>query len=286
MKKLSVVLFAILSLQSWGADKRCQSNRLCFFPKMPVLRQGDPSLLRHIAQNTRQDPSRYRDPGICSAVAGTMAVAAILNDKSPSTQNGSDLLSNFQRMGPYSATLNLGKQIGTDFKKGGTKNRDAFNGYKRFFKFYNYKSYKLDSDGVGYWDAINDRYDEYTTQSLINGFKSQKHILQANLESAKLKKKRILWKKISWYSPQDGHSVLVNGFDGPWLKIFDPWGAIYPVRLHVAKVKMNPLWSNKVTLAYVSGRPRTRGPAGFIGKNSNHRGSIVVMRGYIKIDAH
>jgi hypothetical protein len=214
-----------------------------------------------------------------------MVVNAIVREKLQTTKGASDLLSKWASLESFTAVYNVGSELKTDFVKGGTKNTDAFAGYKNFFKFINQRSFQLSSEGVGYWDRVFDRYDEYRNDQLIQNFKNKKHLLQANVISATKKEKKVLWTKITWYEAETGHAVAFNGYDGNRLKLFDPWGSIYPVQTKIESVKMNPLWSNNVTTVQVVGPVSGMIPVGFVGREIS-AGKIVIMSGYIKADAY
>jgi hypothetical protein len=290
---LSMVLVTMMA--EARVDNRCQSESICVYSKMPLLRQSDPRLARFIALRIRENPHRYKDPGLCAPVASTMAIAGIMSEMHLGTTPANGLVNLLSmpssRVSPENKVWLIGKEVKTDFRRGGTKANDVFSAYKRFFHFKNQKSKQLAAHGISNWDNLRDRYGEYDNNRLVNSIKSKKHVLHTFLTAAELKKKKILWKKIRYYSPTVGHATLINGVDGNRLKMFDPWGSMYPVRTSIQKVKMNPLWARRVTLVHQVGRsagiPRApgHGPASMV-EGTIRSGRLVLMNGYIKLDAN
>lgn len=286
MKKLIFATMILASFNTFSQDPRCQSGTICTYSKMPLMRQSDPTFLQFVARRTGQDPAKYRDPGLCATTAGSMAVTAIMREKAQTTASASGLLARWLSMTPENSSFLLGQQIGTDFVKGGTKTREMFNGYKSFFQFSRAQKYQLSSSGVTFWDNLFDRYDEYSQESLINNIRNNKHVLQASFVGTVKKEKRVLWTTIKWNSPANGHSVIINGFDGNRLKAFDPWGYMYPVFTKVESVKLNPLWSQKATTVQTVSTAQGFYPSGFVGSETKGKGNYVILSGFVKLDAH
>lgn len=274
------------SLNLFAQDPRCQSTSICTYPKMPLQRQTDPKLLQYIANRTGQNPTTYKDPGLCATVAGNMAISAIMLEKAPTTNPSSSLLSRWDSMTPENASYLLGQSIGTNFVTGGTKTRDLANGYKSFFKFARANKFQLVTEGTGFWDNIFDKYDEYPMQAMINGIRSNKHILHTSLIATVKKEKKILWTKISWNEPSTGHSIVINGFDGARFKVYDPWGGMYPIITQIESVKTNPLFSQKVTTVTSVGASQGFSPVGFVANETKGKGNYVLFSGYVKADAN
>lgn len=282
---LTFVLVAA-SFNAFAQDSRCQSGTICTYSKMPLMRQSDPKFTQFVANRIGQNPATYKDPGLCATTAGSMAVSAIMLEKAPATGTSSALLARWNSMTTENSAYLLGQQIKTDFVKGGTKTRDLYDGYKAFFKFARASKFQLSSEGTGFWDNLFDKYDEYPLQSLINGIKSNKHVLQASMIATVKKEKKVLWTTIKWNEPGSGHSVVINGFDGNRLKVFDPWGAMYPIITQVESVKLNPLWSQKATTVTSVGAAQGFSPVGFVGNETKGKGNYVILSGFVKADAY
>lgn len=282
MKQIVVMMVLATPLASFSVDPRCQSSSICTYSTMPLLRQSDPKLTQFVAIRIGKDPVTYKDPGLCAAVSGSMAISALMKEKDQATRPGSDLLVRWQSLTPENATYLFGKAAKTDFVKGGTYSTDLKKGYEAIYRFVNFVSYKLDFVGTSFLDNF-DKFGEYSHQQITHHMSQHKHLMHVSLLPAAKKEKRVLWTTVTWYEVQKmGHSVIFNGHDSGKIKVFDPWGGMYPIVTSISSVKLNPLWSQKVTVVNSAGPTQGFSPVGYVGNETKGKGNLVLIRDFVR----
>lgn len=255
---------------------------------MPILRQTDPSLSNYIAQRIGQNPNTFKDTGWCVPTSGAMLMTGIMKEKWINTTS----FSGFLNAVPYAEwqqnVFVFGNNFGTDWKKGGTKFNNAYSAYQNFFTFQKWKDRELSAKNVSTFDRIFDSFGEFPHTNLVNNIKNNKKAYHAVVLKTEKKEKKILWTKVTWYETDKNyvHAIAINGVENNYLKIYDPWGSIHSAQTSVQSMKMNPLWSQKVTVITPTSGSTGPSPVGFIGQVTHGFKVPALLTQVIEIDAY
>lgn len=271
-----------------SGDSRCQSSNLCLYAQMPILRQSDPALASFIASRIGENPNTFKDKGWCVPASSAMIMSGIMKEKDQQTTSLTGFLNGVPFASAEQNIFTLGNRLGTNWREGGTRFNNVWLAYNDFFKFSRFKDYELKAKNVTTWDRFFDSFGEFPHSDLVNSIKNNKKSFHAVILKTVKKEKRILWVKVNWYEADKNfeHAVAVNGVENNYLKIFDPWGSIHSAQTSVESMKMNPLWSQKVTVIKPTSGSTGPHPVGFIGQVTNGFKVPALMTQVIEIDAN
>jgi len=216
---------------------RCESSTFCVHGKMPLFSQGNWNLIKYI--NSKTSYSVTRDKGYCSPTAQAMFLAGLkLGEPKVKFRNFLDQLTDQNVKSKLPEVIyNAGQGMGTNWKKGGTRPfRILWYSRKMYKRVRNYKKKERRSS----WSGLNagtkakdfkKQIKKHKVAVLINlgEYKGRGH----KLKSVDCSKDpcKINYKTGSYYRRISGHTLVINGYEGDYFKIYDPWGRIYNVRI-------------------------------------------------------
>ncbi len=242
MKIFSLLLiFQAFNLFAAGSPSpvpdRCESNTFCTNGKMPLFNQADWRLISYLQQNV--SGSITRDLGFCAPTAGAMFFAG-LKLEAPKTKfnNLFDTItdSNVQSKSPE-LIYNIGQWIHTKWTKGGTGTVDIDYYSNKIGKgISNYKmketelsvTHLMAGAKAGHFkDEIKKRKMMYLIQ--LGHYKGTYH----RFDSINCSKNpcEINYRSGGAYTRKGGHVLVINGYEGDYYKLYDPWGRIYNIRI-------------------------------------------------------
>jgi hypothetical protein len=215
----------------------CPSKSFCVSAKMPLFNTLDYNFLKYLREKTRIPINR--DYGYCSPVAQAMFLSGLkLEAPKVKFDNFLDGLTdqNISAKGPE-VIYNVGQETGTDWKNGGTNGFvNLWYARKLNYKVKNYK--RKESE-----DALEHLIAGTKAEKFKNLIKKHKMTFLVNLSqyqgvghkinSVDCSKNpcEINYTKGFIYLRKGSHTVVINGYEGDYLKIYDPWGRIYNVRI-------------------------------------------------------
>ena len=208
-KLKSILLIGSLSfygISSFAGDA-CSSSSFCVHGEMPLYSQADKGFLKAIGQS--------KDKGYCGAGSSAMIFKTYFSNLA-SPKDGSTSRS-FASNDPAVVIKAAGQLVKTNFKKGGTTNKDSVMGFRNFLRFTTQRHY-----GKSYPNYYNHSTPRRGDTISKTKFKEDKFIGQ-------------LW-------VGKNHFVVLNGYQDDKFVIYDPWKRIYNVKL-----------SNKKYLTHASG---------------------------------
>lgn len=216
---------------------RCESDTFCVNGKMPLFNQGDSKLISLLQQNV--SGSIQWDMGYCVPTAQAMFLAGLKLDAPKAKFNNlidnlTDL--NVQTKAPE-IIYNMGQGTNTNWNKGGT----VFSKARSYLK-------KIDGALTNYKRKESDSASTHLTAGTEAGdFKRdiKKHKMMYlislgvyesmghKLNSVDCSKNPCEINYSTWglYLRKLGHGLVINGYEGDYFKIYDPWGRIYNVRI-------------------------------------------------------
>lgn len=236
-----LLTFQITNLFAKGSGPpqpdRCESDTFCVNGKMPLFNQGDYKLISLLKQKVSS--SIQQDMGYCVPTAQAMFLAGLKLDAPKAKFNNflDDLTDqNVQGKAPE-MIFTIGQKINTNWIKGGTtftKARSYAGDINGGIK--NYKRKESDSAsthltaGTEAGDFKRD-IKKHKMNYLIElgDYKGTGH----KLNSVDCSKNPCEINYSSWgiYTRTGGHGLVINGYEGDYFKIYDPWGRIYNVRI-------------------------------------------------------
>lgn len=229
---LSVLVFSVSCVQVANVKNRCKDSKFCVNSKMPLLRQGS-SKLHPIIRKRTGNKRITRDTGWCSAVASTMAVAGekLIAPKNikhhghieavKKVRNHSNIDERTKRYG--NIIFDVGQTIKTRWQQGGTSDNNRKKGMAKYYKAV--KSLNTKTQEKKNKDAVvNSRMQ---TSELIKIFQKDMPAFATSM---------YYYDKQSngSYKIKGGHALAVNGYEGKNVKLYDPWGRIYNIKLTTA----------------------------------------------------
>lgn len=238
---LFLLFFQVTNLFGKGSSvnepDRCESDTFCVNGKMPLFNQGDYKLINLLKQKVSS--SIQRDMGYCVPTAQAMFLAGLkLEAPKVKFNNLLDDLTG-QNADSKAAELiyTIGQGEGTDWFKGGTVFSKARSSLKNLEGgLSNYKRKKSDSAsthltaGTEAGDFRGDIKKHKMMYLISLGvYKSMGH----KLKSVDCSKNpcQIDYDTWGFYTRNEGHGLVINGYEGDYFKIYDPWGRIYNVRI-------------------------------------------------------
>jgi len=246
-------------------ENQCKSDLTCTYGKMPLQRQGAIMLRWYL--NEKEQLSVKSDPGWCGAVAGMMAIYGLKAhnphvkwnawpDKVPSKR--------IKKNGRYYGVWKTGKLFKTNFEKGGTYGHHAASGLQNMWD---------NLEGVNWKHFSNERYlPLWSTETLKQDILEKKHVSYVGISKEKVKIVRSLSPKVVYdekvkkrfldvgyfevpISREGGHALVINGYDGQNLILYDPWGRIYTAK---ASNYLYAVEKGFISDKVISGSHRTR----------------------------
>lgn len=266
-------------------DCNYAKTKFCVNASTPLLRQGSPDLAKYISTVTK-DPSITRDPGWCGPVAGTMSLLGSIIDEENeiyqdsflwkknvgvSTQKDLASLSLDARTAKFGDVIyNLGKYMNTNWAKGGsateTGMRTVFTRLDPSIRNLNRPFYL----GEVRRDFFKMYKEEVTFNNLLSKLTKGKHVTTLSAQTYRQKcdytYKRIeqtatreIYEatftcddKTPYQALSGSHALSVNGVEDGYVKIYDPWGRIYNVKV-TSGVNAPGFMSNGSMISYVKG---------------------------------
>ncbi|WP_408096685.1 hypothetical protein ACJVC5_16745 [Peredibacter sp. HCB2-198] len=266
-------------------DCNYAKTKFCVNPSTPLLSQSSPELAKYIS-NVTKDPSITRDPGWCGPVATTMSFLGSIIDEENEIYEDSFLwkknalslsskelgaLSMYERTAKFGDVIhNLGNYMNTNWKKGGsvpeTGMRTAFSRIDPSIRNLNKALYLAEVRR----DFFKMFKEEVTLNNLISKLTKGKHVTTLSAVTyrqkcdytAKLVEQtatRDVYEatfkcddKTPYQSLSGGHALSVNGIEDGYVKIYDPWGRIYNVKI-TSGVNVPGFMRNGSMISYVNG---------------------------------
>ena len=250
MKKV-IILMTIVScseLFSFGGNRfqedgpfenSCVSREVCTYGKMPLQRQGSMMLRWYL--NEKEDLSVRSDPGWCGAVAGMMAVYGLrAHNPHIKWNDWPDLLptSKVKSRNRHFGVWRTGLIFKTDFENGGTYGHHAADALRDMWD-------KVENEKWKYYS--NERYlPLWSSETLKKDIYQNKHVSYVGVSKEEVKIVRSLstnarydenvkerFMEVGYYEVpvqrEGGHALVINGYDGGKIILYDPWGRIYTV---------------------------------------------------------
>ncbi len=237
IKNLSLTI-ALSYVTAMNVQANCTSS-FCIKADMPLLHQSTSKLADYISQRERNS-SIKKDTGWCSPVASTMAISGEFLSTPTNTSLGDNTLnsikskkevkSKYDRTALYADVIyNVGERMRTNWRKGGTSNSNINKAFKGIYqrirgnvdKGFKSFSTKNNTYNVSYFKSL---ISKYTPAMVFSIYKVR------TKDSRGRNSRKVL----------AGHSIAVNGYEGNYLKIYDPWGRIYNVGLQSQGRKKYP----------------------------------------------
>ncbi len=239
MNNMTRNLFISVSVTFLGIPTMACSNSFCVNSEMPLLYQSSKRLVTAISKLER-DTSIDEDPGWCIPVASTMAFAGSLKK----SKNMSYSYSSLNAMRDYDLSWNsdvnsetfsnsiyqVGELMRTNWRRGGTSLKNRNKGFK---KVYNSIRGNVSKN---YIEKMT-KHSSYNVSYFKNLFKGKYPATLLSVKKMDQRKRFLL-----------GHGIALNGYEGSTLKIYDPWGRIYNVRLSSTGTRSYP------KISHVKGR--------------------------------
>lgn len=269
MKKfISMLLFSLVSASVFAADQpACGSGSICVYAKMPLWNQGDSNLRDYI--NKERKLSVKSDPGWCGMVSSAMFLRGIATERL-NTANMPDQWDS-ATINPYQYILSAGLLVGTDLKNGGTYAGEAEDGFSkvRSDSWIAKAPWPLSYRGR-YYSSTNGVINTDILRSNIYQDKVAHYIGVGNYKTKTVQDPQLscTWKWLAFipypscktvyvprtfYERDGGHALVINGYDGKYLKIYDPWGRIYNVTMKEEEVSINGNKKKKINFVYANG---------------------------------
>tara|TARA_Y100001954_G_scaffold93508_1_gene102413 strand:+ start:527 stop:1501 length:975 start_codon:yes stop_codon:yes gene_type:complete len=247
------------------SENQCRSEVACTYGNMPLQRQG--SIMLRWYLNEKEQLSVKSDPGWCGAVAGMMALYGLKAHNPQIKWNSWPDEVPFKRIKKknlHYGVWKTGKLFKTNFEKGGTYGHHAALGLQNIWD---------NLEGAKWKHYSNERYlPLWSTETLKQDILEKKHVSYVGISKEKVKIVRSLSPQIFYddeikkryldvgyfevpVSREGGHALVINGYDGDHLILYDPWGRIYTAKAsnYLYAVEKGFL-SDKV----ISGSHRTR----------------------------
>jgi len=218
-------------------DNACKSSKLCTYSRMPLIKQGGRTLKWYIQKRTG-NWSLIGDTGWCGATSLGMGWMGI------STHNPKIRWNSWLDSKPKSNEYvwQAGQDSQTDWEDGGTYQGDAADGIKKRLRGISKKT----RERYVYQDyPMNPILGEKEIKAKIRKYKS---VAYAGLARVKVKYVRTLspalnfekkikqrFQKVGYYEQMGDtagfHAVMINGYDGRTIIVYDPWGRVYTVSM-------------------------------------------------------
>jgi hypothetical protein len=239
--KFLIIFFIISDLFAGGGGPpqpdRCESSTFCVNAKMPLFDQSNYQLLEYISKKTGRNISY--DQGYCAPTATAMWLAGLKLDAPKVKFNNlldglTDL--NVQSKAPE-LIWDVGQGMGTNWKSGGAHPlrilwyaRSQNNGVKNYTRKNSEDSWEglhAGTQAGGFKGDIKKH--KMSILILLGTFKGVGH----KLTSVDCSKNpcNIQYKRGSSYWRTGGHVMVINGYEGDYFKVHDPWGRIYNIRI-------------------------------------------------------
>ena len=246
----------------------CQSETLCVHPQMPVLRQGELSLVPIIRELSGLSYIT-KDNGWCAPVASTMALAAEKIRVGNSVKFPKDLENIMQiplyndlssRTAAYGPTIfAVGEKLNAEWGDGrtnptGTNPTDAHNGFKAYLNEISSPTKSTNSDK---------KFTSRTNQEFIN--------LYQLIDKAAMMVTIYSFDELTG-AAKSGHALTINGYEDGHIKIYDPWGRIY--NIDIVEFPL-PTGSGKSVIQFSSGSE-----VGFMQRNAQPGTTAIWMSYY------
>ncbi|WPU63661.1 hypothetical protein [Peredibacter starrii] len=266
-------------------DCNYSKTKFCVNPSTPLLNQSSPELAKYIANVTR-DPSITRDAGWCGPVATTMSFLGSIIDEENEIYEDSflwkknSLSLSSKEIGLHSMNertamfgdmvYNLGNTMSVDWKKGGsvpeTGMRKVFERVDPSIRNLNKALYL----GEVRRDFFKMFKEEVTLSNLISKLTKGKHVTTLSAVTYRQKcdytvklieqnATRDIYEasfkcddKTPYQSLGGSHAMSVNGIEDGYVKIYDPWGRIYNIKI-TSGVNVPGFMRNGSMLSYVNG---------------------------------
>lgn len=248
----------------WNKVDSCDytKTKFCVKADMPILYQASPKLVEHISAATG-DSNIKRDMGWCGAVALTMStLGAVYSSKAESLQDPflwknrlpalekiRDITDIHERTAQYADLIyKVGQIASTNWAKGGTHTDRSI---LKFFSRIDPSVGNLDKSSFEAttlrktFKLLTDQFSiEAAAKNLTvgqnNTFARGQAIIMVcypqKVEIAKSDEFRNYWKtsdfKCQWKKSGQTHALAVNGLEDDYLKIYDPWGKIYNLKVY------------------------------------------------------
>ncbi|XGC81599.1 hypothetical protein ACES2L_03780 [Bdellovibrio bacteriovorus] len=247
----------------WSKAPRCDYNstQLCVNPNTPLLSQSAPQLATHIAKATG-NANIKRDMGWCGAVSLTMsALGAIYSSDGeifqdsffwkknlPSHSQAMAIKDLNERTAFYADTIyNVGQLAGTDWAAGGTFTNSGLSNILGHLdpsitnlnkSYYDgevlRRQYSISTEGWNFNELI-----KLTSLGQNNSFARGKAVARdcfaQKIVKVRTQDKLTFWEgsefKCEWKSLSASHALSVNGIEEGYVKIYDPWGKVYNLKV-------------------------------------------------------
>lgn len=262
----------------WSKAPRCDYNstQLCVNANTPLLSQSSPQLATHIAKATGNSNIK-RDAGWCGAVSLTMSSLGaiyssdgeILQDSFfwkknlPSLSQGMAIKDLNERTAFYAnAIYQVGKLAGTNWATGGTYTNTGLTNILGHLdpsianlnkSYYDgevlRRQYSISTESWNFNELI-----KLTSLGQNNSFARGKAVARdcfaQKVVKVKTEGKLNFWEgsdfKCEWKNLSASHALSVNGIEEGYVKIYDPWGKVY--NLKVIENTIIPVLNMKVAL--------------------------------------
>ncbi len=221
------------------SENNCLSKVSCTYSRMPLQRQGAIMLKWYL--NEKESLSVKSDPGWCGAVAGMMAVYGLrVHNPNVKWDDWPDNVpvSKIKKSNRYYGVWKIGQSFKTNFENGGTYGHHAADALRNMWdkvKGYSWKHFS------------NERYlPIWSTKTLKEDIYKKKHVSYIGVSKEEVKIVRSLstsvrydkevkerFMNVGYYEVpvkrEGGHALVINGYDGGKIILYDPWGRIYTV---------------------------------------------------------
>lgn len=232
----------------------CQSSTLCVHNLMPLWDQSDPALASYIHS---QGYNVTSDPGWCGGVSAAMVINSYYQEMQTYTGLQSTTVpSQFAlSQGEYPFILQSMIQVGTNIVGGGTDQAPN----SGMVSLFGNCMQTDDLDSPDFYFPFN-----------INPYENAASYRQGM---------PLGWVGVGQFTNPLGnaHALAVNGVDGNYIKIYDPWGTVYDATITVTFPV--PSSGYPGTLSYVSGNSED-----FVDEESNGTGIVIAtdwITGYV-----
>lgn len=247
----------------WSQVSSCNyaKTKFCVNPSVPLLSQSSPQLASYIAKATG-DSTIKKDMGWCGAVSLTMSTLGVIYSSPgeilqdpffwkrnlPSAERGFAITDLYERTAHYANFVyQIGNIAGTNWAKGGTltdRGLDVILSHQDpSIGNLNKASYE--------GEVLTKRFkvltDEWSQEALVQGltvgqnnnFARGSGIIRdcyaQTVKKVNSDDKRDYWEmsnfQCEWKRSGMTHALSVNGIEDGYVKIYDPWGKVYNLRI-------------------------------------------------------
>lgn len=223
------VAVSLVAMPAANSSSLCQSSTACLHSNMPLYHQSSASFISYL----RSVGVNVGVMGYCVPTSAAMALKVVKFDSgSPYLGNALDLPSSNEMVEANQTIHSLGVQMGTHWQDGYTlfdKGSMVMNNIARQYPGWPAYTY-------------NETYPVTTREGGFNATLRHPSMagFRASMPAVNLAIGGNLVDYIVFAYVEGGHAVALNGVEGSFFKIFDPWNRIYNVDGNSPNVLRNP----------------------------------------------